>query len=220
MADILADDVVRFLRTAGPEGDAVLSEMDDYAEREGFPHVGPEVGGFLRLLVRLTGAERVFEFGSGYGYSAYWFAGALSEGDEIVLTEVDADELAMARGYMDRGGFDAEVRYELGDAIETVDGYEGPFDAVLIDNEKYRYREAFDAVREKLAPGSVVIADNMLVANTVYYDDVGRLLRGESVDATESARGIAAYLERVRSDPDCETSVLPIGEGIAVTHVR
>ncbi|WP_331233106.1 O-methyltransferase [Natronorarus salvus] len=220
MSDVLADDVVSFLKTAGPEGDEVLAEMDAYAEREGFPHVGPEVGGFLRLLVRVAGAERIFEFGSGYGYSAYWFAGALSEGDEIVLTEVDADELSMAREYMDRGGFDADVRYELGDAIETIDSYEGPLDAVLIDNEKHRYREAFDAVREKLAPGAVVIADNMLAANTVYYDDVDRLLRGEETDATDSARGVAAYLERVRSDPDCETSVLPIGEGIAVTHVR
>ncbi|MEM4782271.1 MAG: O-methyltransferase, partial [Halalkalicoccus sp.] len=83
----LADDVLRFVRATGPERDEILEEMDAYAEEHGFPHVGPEVGGFLRLSAQIADAESVFEFGSGYGYSAYWFAGALPEHGEIVLTE-------------------------------------------------------------------------------------------------------------------------------------
>ena len=144
------DDVETFAEAVGPRPDDVIREMDDRAAETGFPTVGPAVGGWLQQLVGLVGAERVFEFGSGFGYSAYWFARALPADGEIVLTEIDEDELTDAREYLARGGFDTTARFELGDAIGIVESYDGPFDVVLIDNEKDRYVEALQAVRGKL----------------------------------------------------------------------
>ncbi len=63
---------------------------------------------------------------------------------QIVLTEIDADELEEAREFLDRGGFTDRAAFEHGDAIETVENYDGPFDVVLVDNEKHRYAEAFE----------------------------------------------------------------------------
>ena len=108
----VSDDVETFAAAVGPEPDAVLDEMDDRAAETGFPTVGPAVGGWLQQLVGLVGADRVFEFGSGFGYSGYWFARGLPADGELVLTEVDADELADARDYLARGDFDATVRFE------------------------------------------------------------------------------------------------------------
>lgn len=215
----LSVDVLRFVRAVGPQPDEVLREMDAYAEREGFPHVGPEVGGFLRLLAEVAGAKRVFEFGSGYGYSAYWFADALPAEGEIVLTDVDEDELEMAREFLERGGYDHLARYELGDAIETVDRCDGPFDVVLIDHQKHRYIEALEAVRGKLAPGAVVVADNAMSADdVVVFEDLLAHVEGEDPELNEGTRGIAAYLDHVRADPALETTVLPLGEGIAISR--
>lgn len=215
----LTDDVLRFVRATGPQPDAVLQEMDEYAEDEGFPHVGPEVGGFLRLVARIAGARSVFEFGSGYGYSAYWFADALPTDGEIVLTEVDEGELEMAREYLTRGGYDDRASYELGDALDTVERYDGPFDVVLIDHQKGRYVEALDAVRGKLAPGAVVIADNAMSAEeVVVFEDLLAHVEGEAPEMNEGTRGIADYLDHVRADPDFETQVLPLGEGIALSR--
>jgi predicted O-methyltransferase YrrM len=217
----LTDEALRFVRAVGPRPDEVLREMDAYAEREGFPHVGPEVGGFLRLLARIAGATRVFEFGSGYGYSAYWFAEALPANGEIVLTEVDEGELEMAREYLHGGGYDGLATYELGDALETVERYDGPFDVVLIDHQKTRYVEALEAVRGKLAPGAVVVADNAMSADgVVVFEDLLEHVEGGSPEMDEETRGIAAYLDHVRADPAFETSVLPLGEGIAVSRYR
>ncbi|MUV89992.1 methyltransferase domain-containing protein [Halapricum sp. CBA1109] len=209
--------VEAFAETVGPEGDAVLAEMDEYADEHGFPTVGPAVGGWFQVLATMVDAERVFEFGSGYGYSAYWFARALPADGEIVLTEVDADELDLAREYLDRGDFDATAHFELGDAIETIEDYDGPFDVVLIDNEKHRYREAFEAVRGNVAPGGVVLADNAVAGGTIDAADVRRLLDGEDADATDMSRGIADYLKAVREAPGFETTLLPVGEGVAVS---
>ena len=219
MPEILPDATAEFARAIGPEPDEIITEMDAQADTEGFPTVGPTVGGWLQLLARMVDARRVFEFGSGFGYSAYWFARALPDDGEIVLTEVDEDELDQAREYMRRGGFDDLASYELGDAIRTVENYDGPFDAVLIDNEKHRYREAFEAVRPKVPEGGVVIADNAVTAGPIDFEALSALVRGEDPgDVNEHTAGVADYLAAVGEDPAFETALIPLGEGIAVSH--
>ncbi|ELZ07794.1 O-methyltransferase [Natrialba aegyptia] len=228
MVDVLTTELSRFVRAAGPDPDDTLAEMDEFAREEGFPHVGPEVGAFLRFVARLTDAERIFEFGSGYGYSAYWFAEALPADGELVLTEVDEAELEQAREYMTAGGYDDVARYELGDALETVERYEGPFDVVLLDLEKHRYEAAFEAVRSKVPVGGVVIADNAISAGSIEFEALLEMVEaangGEesasrvAAESNEHTRGIASYLERVREDPSFETVVVPLGEGIAVSY--
>jgi predicted O-methyltransferase YrrM len=219
--DLIDPTVAALVRELGPEPDEILQEMDERAETEGFPTVGPAVGGWLAQLARTVDAERVFEFGSGFGYSAYWFAQALPTDGEVVLTEVDADELADAREYFERGDVAVTARFEHGDAIETIGHYDGPFDVVLVDNEKERYVEAFEAVREKMASGGLVLADNAVTAGIIDREDVLGLVRGESrPDATDASAGIAEYLRHVRAQDDCATTLLPLGEGVAVTVVE
>jgi predicted O-methyltransferase YrrM len=212
------DALARYCRALGPTPDDVLTEMDEKAEREGFPHVGPEVGGWLAMLARLTDAERIFEFGSGFGYSAYWFGRELPADGEIVLTEIDADELDEARDHLERGGLADRAQFEHGDAIETIEDYDGPFDVVLVDNEKHRYAEAFEAVRGKVAPGGVVAADNAVAGGAIDMHDLLAHFEGDSVSMNENTRGMADYLETVNDDPAFETVLLPLGEGVAVSH--
>jgi predicted O-methyltransferase YrrM len=217
MADYLSDDVAELARILAADRDDTIRAMDERSDREGFPTVGPALGGWLRLLARAVDAERVFEFGSGYGYSAYWMAPALPADGEIVLTEIDEDELDDARENLAAGDFAVTAHFEHGDAIETISEYDGPFDLVLIDNEKDRYREAFEAVREKVAVGGVVVADNAIASESVHVGDVRAILSGESIAADGMSEGIADYLETVGDDPGFETGLLPIGEGAAVS---
>jgi len=222
--DVLPDSVEALAGLISADGDEIIARMDERADRDGFPTVGPEVGGWLELFARMTNAERVFEFGSGFGYSAYWFARGLPDDGEIVLTEIDADELELAREYFADGNVAVQARFEHGDAIDIVDEYDGPFDIVLIDNEKHRYREALQAIEGKLRPGSLVLADNAITAGPIDHEQVVSVLSsteqepiGEITDATE---GIATYLEYVRSHEGLQTVLLPLGEGLAVSRVR
>jgi predicted O-methyltransferase YrrM len=77
------DDISDFARHMYLESNAVLRRMEHVAESEGFPIVGPNVGTWFRQFARLTGAKRVFEFGSGYGCSACWFGQALPEDGQM-----------------------------------------------------------------------------------------------------------------------------------------
>lgn len=231
MPTVYPDEVGRYLRLVGPQPDETLREMDAVAAEIGFPHVGPEVGSALRLLARLVDAKRVFEFGSGFGYSAYWIADALPDDGEIVLTEFDEAELEMAPEFLAAGGYDYLASYELGDALETVERYEGPFDLVLIDHQKTRYAEAFETVETKVPAGGVIVADNVLTGPVdveriaaTFAEATGREWVGETGPASSEleteSRGVARYLEAVVTHPDFETVVVPLGEGISVSYRR
>ncbi|MFB6139850.1 MAG: O-methyltransferase [Halosimplex sp.] len=206
------------LSLTAPADDPVLDEMEARADSEGFPTVGPEAGAVLRLCARLAGASSVFEFGSGFGYSAYWLAPAVGPDGRIVLTEVDEDELAQARTYFERGGYADRAVFEHGDALSVVGDYDGPFDAVLLDHENDRYVEGFEAVRGKVPVGGVVVADNVLHSSAdpgFGPADLDAVLRDEKPETGGSEHEwMAEYYRHVRDDPDFETTVLPVGEGL------
>ena len=216
--------VNRLLSLTASEGDAVLKDMEQRAEREGFPTIGSEVGAALRLYARLLGATSVFEFGSGFGYSAYWVAPVLGADGQIVLTEVDEDELTAARTYFERGGYTDRAVFEEGDALAVIERYDGPFDMVLLDHKNDRYVDGFEAVREKVAPGGVVVADNVLHSSGeagFTPAELEAVFDGTAVPSEESSlASITEYYRHVRADPDFETTVVPVGEGLFVSVRR
>lgn len=217
--DAVPPETERFLTATGPDHDDVQAAMADRAAEQRFPIIGPVAGGVLRMLARLTDANRVFEFGSGFGYSASWFV--RGGADHVVCTEIDADETEAGLAFATEGGWDDRVTFEVGDAMEIVEAYDGPFDVVLVDHQKRRYADAFEAVKPKLADGGVVVADNVtrgpidFEALLAHFDDGADVPEGD-----EQTAGIADYVHTVRDDPDFETVILPVGSGLAVsTHV-
>lgn len=216
--DVLTDPARRFLTATAPEHTAVQAEMADLADEWGFPIIGPEAGAVLRLLARLTDAERVFEFGSGFGYSATWFLRGGAE--SVVCTEFDEDEAERGAAFAADHGYADGVTFEVGDAMETIDRYDGPFDIVLIDHQKGRYAEAYRTVLPKVRTGGVVVADNIARGPIDFGDLVAHFEAGEPLPdpaVDEETRGIGEYVGTVRSDDAVETAILPVGSGIAVS---
>jgi predicted O-methyltransferase YrrM len=212
--DWLSDDALSVIAAGRSPVDPVLSDLAERAASRGFPIIGPDAGRACRLLTRCLSAERAFEFGSGFGYSAAWMAPAMASGGELVCTEYDAEELATARETLDRVDHDVETRFVHGDALEAFADAQGSFDLVLLDHEKRRYVDAFDLVRDRIASPGVVIADNVL-DGPVDPATVRSALDGGTADAAPG--GVARYLERVGSDDAFETVVLPVDEGLAVS---
>src|SRR5439155_26587535 len=95
--DALDAEIDRLLRR---HDEPILLEMEAEAEARGFPAVGRSVGVVLEILARSIGARRVFELGSGFGYSAYWFCRAVGVGGEVHLTEYDEANIVKAHDYL------------------------------------------------------------------------------------------------------------------------
>jgi caffeoyl-CoA O-methyltransferase len=215
MSRVLSESLEAFLAAANPDPSPLLAEMTAHGDARGFPTVGPDAGRFLRFVATLADAERVFEFGSGFGYSAAWFLPALPAHGDIVLTDYDDENLADAREFLDRMDPAASVHYESGDALESFERYDGPFDVIFLDHDKERYAEAFDEAVDDLAPGGVVVADNMM-EGPVDPESVTARLHGGSTD-DDSVEGVATYIEHVRDHSAFETAFVPLGEGLAVS---
>src|ERR1043165_5032169 len=111
---------------AGTEhGDDVLTDMEEAASERASPIVGRPTGRFLEVAARSIGARRVMELGSGYGYSAYWFAQAVGEGGQVVCTDGDPANAERAQEYLTRAGVWDQIRYRVGDALAGFAEEEG-----------------------------------------------------------------------------------------------
>lgn len=214
----LPEAVKRFVRLTGPKPHPVQDEMAAYARDHGFPIIGQEVGGLLTVLATMVQARRVLELGSGFGYSAAWLARALPPDGRIILTEYDADELDMAREFFDRLDLADVATFEEGDALTIVERYDGPFEVVLMDQEKHQYVAGFEAVRDKVPPGGVIVTDNVMHGPVEFEDVLAGIEEGGEFD--ETTAGVIEYLHHVRGADEFETAVVPMGSGIAVSAKR
>ena len=164
--------------------------------------VGRATGSFLNLLAKEGDAQRILEIGSSYGYSTLWLAdGARAVGGKVISLELRAAKTEYARAQLKRVGLAEYVEFRIGDALASLRELPGPFDLVLLDLWKDLYVPVFELLYPKLAPGAVVVADNML------YPESARR-HGE------------AYRERVRATPEMSSVLLAIGNGLEVSRHR
>ncbi len=205
---IVTHEVVRYLERITPESTGVLGEMEEYGRERRFPLIGRQVGRFLSILARSIGARRVFECGSGYGYSAYWFARAVGAGGEVTLTDGSADNLAKAREFLGRAGFAERCLFREGDALSILAETEGPFDLILVDIDKESYPASLEVTVDKLRSGGLLVTDNVL------WD--GRV--AEEAPEEESTRAIQEYTRRLYEHSHLETSILPLRDGVAISR--
>ena len=144
MPEIVNPRIEEYLRALYDGDDPVRHEMEELARVRRFPIVGPLVGRHLLLLVRTIGARRVFELGSGFGYSALHFARAVGEGGEVHCTELSADNVALARGFLGRAGVLDRVTYHQEEAQKALARVGGTWDIENNDIDKERYPETVE----------------------------------------------------------------------------
>lgn len=188
----------------------VLLEMEEEANRSGFPIVGRLVGVVLEMLARSIGARRVFEMGSGFGYSAYWFSRAVGRDGEVVLTDNDAANEARAVEFLARAGLDSPVRFEVGDSMAILDASVGQYDVIFCDVDKDGYPRAWELARERIRVGGLYVCDN-----TLGFGDVS-ILSDHEGSRQHLVEAIRRHNEGVFSDPRYLSTILPIRDGVLV----
>lgn len=184
----------------------VLLEMEAEAEANGFPIVGRQVGITLEVITRAAGAERIFELGSGYGYSAYWFSRAA---EEVHCTDGDPENAKKAEAYLSRAGVWDRIRYRVGDAVEGLASVDGEFDIVYCDIDKHGYPDAWRAARERVRVGGLYICDNVLWS--------GRVAETDPDDSRpEWTAAIRQHNAMIAGDPAWASTILPTRDGVMV----
>ncbi len=199
--------VAEYLRKLGRRGeDPLLAEMLEYGRERDFPLIGPEVGRFLYQLALLMNATRIFEMGSGYGYSALWFARALPEDGEIYLTDGEAENMSKAREFLARDGQDQKAVFLTGYAQDLLQTVPGSFDILFCDVDKEQYPEVFELARQRLRVGGALVIDNLIWDGRVADESNDQL----------STRGVRAFTDRMWESKDFASSLLPIRDGVGL----
>lgn len=174
--------------------DDMLSRRDEF-----LLSVGEDVAFFLHDLVTASGAQRIVELGTSYGFSTLFLANAARlTGGQVITIDVADYKQASARESLSRAGLGEHVEWRLGDALEILAELEGPIDFVLLDIWKDLYIPCFEAFYPRLAHRALVAADNMIYPEI--YWEAGR-----------------EYQSRVLAKPDMQSLLLAIGHGIELS---
>ena len=200
-------EISSYLYELTPARNALFKEMEELADETMFPAVGPLVGRFLYQLAHLAQAKFIFELGSGFGYSAQWFTMALPDNGQIICTELDKEKAASGLKFFERADQRHKVLYEIGDALEVFERYQGPFDLIFCDLDKERYPKVLELAVPRLRKGGLLVADNVLWSGRVLNED----------DKTPSTRGIREFNQKCSQHPELFTTIIPLRDGISVS---
>jgi predicted O-methyltransferase YrrM len=198
--------VVDYLNDIIPERDAVLTEMEELAAKRDFPIIGPLVGRLLYIIVKATRAARVLELGSGFGYSAYWFAKAMGKEGKVICTEDKPENEELAQQLFKRGRIADRIEFRVGDALKLIDKIEGEFDIIFFDIEKSVYPKALKKALPRLRKGGLLIADNVLWKGRIF---------DKRPDAATA--GVLTFNRMLYSSKDLLTSIVPLRDGISIS---
>jgi caffeoyl-CoA O-methyltransferase len=169
-----------------------------------------------RVLAALAaGRRRIVEVGTAYGYSTLWLALGQPVDGTIVTIDPDRSRTDLARGWWRQAGIeDQRITVVSAKALDAFAADEpalaGPFDLAFIDALKPEYRAYLDALVPRLAPGALVIADNVLWSGRVVDP-------GSNSPETVALR---AFDEAILGDPRFTATILPVGDGLLVAGFR
>ena len=167
-------------------------------------------GQFLKMLCRMNKAHRVLEIGTFTGYASIAMAMGLEEGGVLHTIDINDEIEEFTRTYIVRSGLADRIVFHIGDACEVIPRLTERFDLVFIDADKRLYPEYYRLVFDKVVPGGIIVADDVL------WD--GKVLEPDSRDA--QTRGILEFNELVQRDDRVENILLPVRHGLMVIRKK
>ena len=195
---------------AARHDEPVLLEMEQLGHERHFPIIDRLVGELVEVLALSVGATRVFEMGSGFGYSAYWFTRAVGSAGRVICTDGDPANRDLTERFLARVGRWQRVEYHVGIAQEVLRRTPGEFDLIYNDINKADYPEAWQLARERIRPGGLYICDNVLWSGRV----------AEPGDQGVSTEAIRRHNQLVYADPDFDACLIPTRDGVLVARKR
>lgn len=189
----------------------VLLAMEAEAKQNNFPIIDRLAGVFIYTMTKSIRAQRVFEFGSGYGYSAYWFAKAVGGAGKVICTDGNPDNKIKAERYLTDAGLWQVVDFHTGMAEAIFAQTDGEFDICYNDADKGDYPAIWLMAKDRIRPGGYYIADNTLWHGRVALNKFEDIVPGWT-------EAIQAHNAMIFNDPDFDAFINPTRDGVLVAR--
>ena len=167
---------------------------------------------FLEFMVNMKKPLRILELGTAIGYSAIIMHDAAGCNPHITTIERSEEMIKYAKENIKAYGLEDKITIEAGDCLEVLEKLEEPYDLIFMDAGKGHYNHFLPHCLRLLKDDGIIIADNVLFRGMVATDD---LVKRRKITIVKRMR---TYLDMVSQDENLITSVIPMGDGIAITR--
>lgn len=163
-------------------------------------------GRLLSMISKMVRPHRILEVGTYTGYSALCLAEGLSEDGRLITIDINDELRPMVDRYILRSDYASQIQLINGNAAEIIPKLTEQFDLAFIDADKANYCLYFDLIIDKMKPGGIILADNVLWS--------GKVLDTKKADKDTTA--LMEFNKKVHLDPRTETVILPVRDGINI----
>lgn len=191
----------------------LIMEMENYAKEKNVPIIEKESIAFIMKYIKANNIKNILEIGSAIGYSAILMA---SSNQETKVTTIERDETR----YMEclknvkKAGMEKKINVVFQDALE-VNLSDVSYDLIFIDAAKGQYTKFFEKFKYFLAPGGVIITDNLK-----FHGYVGKSDTIESKNLKGLVGKLEKYIEFLKDNEEFETKFYDLGDGISLSFKK
>ena len=187
-----------------------LEKIKEKALDEHIPIIMDDTLEVIDKVLKEIKPKKILEIGTAVGYSAMCFSEYLQDGGKIDTIERDEERLAQARENIVKVGVQEKINIIEGDAVEILPNLNGKYDMIFIDAAKGKYPFFLKESLRMLNENGVIFADNILYKGYVMSDYNKHKQR-------TAVRNLREYIAEVTNNPELETQILEVGDGLAIT---
>jgi predicted O-methyltransferase YrrM len=192
----------------------LLRDLEEYAKEYHVPIVTPQVAQLLIVLGRIVKPERILEVGTAIGYSSILLAGILAPGGRIDTIERKDEMLMKAHENIKRAGLEQTISVIAGEAQEVLECLDKRYDMIFLDAAKGQYPEFLPECLRMLKSGGLLVSDNVLYKGMITGEEPVVRRKRTIVNRMRT------YLDMLCNNPLLDTSVLTVGDGVALSYKR
>lgn len=209
---MISDHVEQYLESLRPKRAELIKEMEQYATEHHVPIMEQTSLDVMLQIMSFLNPDCILEIGTAIGYSAIRMAQILPD-TEIITVERDEERYHEAVANVEKAGYSNRIRILLGDAFELAEELRsyGPYQALFIDAAKGQYKRFFDEFFDALQSQGVVFSDNILFRGMVAEEQI------EEKRFRSMVKKLRQYNDFLMSHPELDTTIYPIGDGLAVS---
>lgn len=209
---IVNERIVTYIQSLDRPNSSACEEIEAEAKAEGVPIIRKEMESFLHTMIDLKKPRRILEVGAAVGYSALIMAQWMPQDCHITTIELDEERIRKAKKNFNRAGMADRITLLEGDAAEILPKLTDIVDFVFMDAAKGQYLHFLPDILRLMAPGSVMISDNILQEGDLIESRFGVARRNRTIHSR-----MREYVYTIKNHPELTTSIVPLGDGIAIS---
>jgi len=209
---IVDDRMSAFIDSLDRGNTPFLNEIEKYAIETQVPIIRKSMQSLLKFLLAYAKPKNILEVGTAIGFSALLMSEYAPEGCHITTIEKYEKRIPIARENFKRAGKEEAITLLEGDATDILHELEGSFDIIFMDAAKGQYINFLPDILRLLAPGGLLISDNVLQDGDIIESRFAVTRRNRTIHAR-----MREYLYELKHHPQLETVVLPVGDGVTLS---